>query len=102
MDETGTSVVFIVKNKNKILGFSLVPCKEISRYGIRAKRGTSPVVNRTIDDKMTKHLSLLPPLCGVEVEIFKELHIRARTSHDNLAKQIIKILHGEVSVIGTA
>ena len=79
------------------MGFSLIPCKEISRYGIRAKRGTSPIVIRTIDDKITQHLSLLPPLCGVKVEAFKELHIRASTNQDSLAKQIIKTLHGEVS-----
>lgn len=97
LDETGISLVFIIKSKSKILGLSLVPCKEISRYGIRGKRSASPKVDRKIDDKMTQQLSLLTPQCGNETEAFKELNTRASTGHDSLAKQIIKILHGEVS-----
>ena len=92
MDETGNSLVFIVKNKGKILGLSLIPCVEISRYGIRGKRGTK--VERNIDDRMTQQLSLLAPMCGSDTEAFKELNSRA--SQDELAKQIIKILHKEV------
>ena len=96
MDKTGISLVFIVKNKSKVLGLSLIPCKEISRYGIRGKRGNSPKVDRKIDDRMTQQLSLLTPLCGSGTEAFKELSIRASNNHDSLAKQIIKSLHGEV------
>ena len=88
--------MFVVKNKNKVLGLSLIPCKEISRYGIRGKRGNSPRVDRKIDDRMTQQLSLLAPLCGSGTEAFKELNIRASTNHDSLARQIIKLLHGEV------
>ena len=96
MDKTGVSLVFIVKSKSKVLGLSLIPCKEISRYGIRGKRRDSPKVDRKIDERMTQQLSLLAPLCGSETEAFKELNIRATTNHDSLAKQIIKTLHGEV------
>ena len=99
MDETGNSLVFIVKNKGKILGLSLIPCVEISRYGIRGKRDrtSSKVEQRNIDDKMTQQLSLLTPMCGSDTEAFKELNSRAHVHHDGLAKQIIKILHREVS-----
>lgn len=97
LDKTGISLVFIVKNKSKVLGLSLIPCKEISRYGIRGKRGNSPKVDRKIDDRMTQQLSLLSPMSGSETEAFKELKIRASTNQDVLAKQVIKILHAEVS-----
>ena len=98
MDEIGVSLVFVVKSKSKVLGLSLIPCKEISRYGIRGKRSTgSPKIDRKIDGSMTRKLSLLAPLCGIETEAFKELNIRASTGQDSLAKQIIKILHGDRS-----
>lgn len=79
------------------MGLTLIPCKEISRYGIRGKRGASPKVDRKIDDRMTQQLSLLAPSCGNDTEAFKELNIRASTNQDSLAKQIIKVLYGEVS-----
>ena len=94
LDETGNSVVFIVKSKGKILGLSLIPCNEISRYGIRSKRDASPKVDRKIDDKMTQQLPLLAVTCGNETEALKELNIRANANNDSLAKQIIKTLHG--------
>ena len=97
MDKTGNSLVFVVKSKNKVLGLSFIACNEISRYGIRGKRGFSPKVNRVINEKVTQQLSLLTPSCGSETEAFKELNIRASANHDILAKQIIKTLHGEIN-----
>ncbi|XP_065898872.1 protein unc-13 homolog D-like isoform X2 [Dysidea avara] len=91
LDHPGTSVVFLVKNRSKLLGLSVISCKDVRRFGVRGRRSSSQSVERKIDETLNKTLPLINYMC-VDSQAFKELHFRASRSQDNMAKQIIKII----------
>jgi len=91
LDHPGTSVVFLVKNKSKLLGLSVVSCKDIPRFGIRGRRSSIQPIERKIDETLNKTIPLINYMC-VDSQAFKELHFRANHSQDNMAKLITKII----------
>jgi len=90
LDRPGTSVVFLVKNKGKLLGLSLISCKDIIRYGIRGKRCTSPQLQRKMDVNKNRIIPLINHVID-DSQALKELKFRATQSRDIEAKRIVKI-----------
>jgi len=90
LDRPGTSVVFVVKNKGKLVGLSLISCKDIPRDGIRGKRCTSPQLQRKVDDAKNRIIPLINHVID-DSQALKELNFRATQSRDIEAKQIVKI-----------
>ncbi|XP_065898869.1 protein unc-13 homolog D-like isoform X2 [Dysidea avara] len=90
LDSPGTSVVFVVKSKGKLLGLSLISCKDVPRYGIRGKRCASPQLQRRVDVNKNRILPLIHHVID-DSQALKELNFRATQSRDFEAKQIVKI-----------
>ena len=90
LDRPGTSVVFVVKNKGKLLGLSLISCKDILRYGIRGKRCGTPQNQRKVDANANRALPLIDHIFD-DSQALKELNFRATQGKDIKAKQIVKI-----------
>ena len=90
LDRPGTSVVFVVKSKGKLLGLSLISCKDVPRYGIRGKRCASPQLQRRVDVNKNRILPLIHHVID-DSQALKELNFRTTQSRDFEAKQIVKI-----------